>query len=85
MFQFSLALEEMRNMTKLYNPLTVEDLQKKYPSIPWLEYLNTLLPEKVKVRNDEVVIVRVPLYLEKFEKLISTTDKRYRNSHEEFI
>ena len=33
--------------TKLYNPMTVEELQKKYQSIPWLKYLNTILPEKV--------------------------------------
>ena len=77
--QFSLPDEEMRNMTKLYNPMTVEELQRKYQSIPWLEYFNTLLPDKVRIRNDEVVIVSVPSYLEKFEKFIAITDKRYRN------
>ena len=79
--QFSLPREERRNVTKLYNPMTVEELQKKYQSIPWLEYFNTLLPEKIRVRNDEVVIVTVPSYLEKFEKYIATVDKRYSHFH----
>jgi len=73
---FSLPREERRNVTKLYNPMTVSELQEKYQSIPWLEYFNTLLPNRVRVRNEETVIVTVPSYLEKFEKFIATTDKR---------
>ena len=57
MLQFSLPKEEGRNMTKLYNPMTVVELQKKYQTIPWLEYFNTLLPEKVRIRNDEVCFI----------------------------
>ena len=76
MWQFSLPMEERRNWTKLYNPMTVEELQRKYQSIPWLEYLNSILPEKAKIGNDDIIIVRVPEYLEKFEKLIASTDKR---------
>lgn len=45
--QFSLPREERRNVTKLYNPMTISELQEKFPSIPWLEYINRLLPEKV--------------------------------------
>ncbi|CAG7786011.1 unnamed protein product, partial [Allacma fusca] len=73
---FSLPREERRNVTKLYNPMTLEELQRKYQSIPWLEYFNTLLPSKVQVRSDEIIIVTVPSYLEKFEKFIAETDKR---------
>ena len=79
--QISLPEEERRNETKLYNPMTVEELQKKYQTIPWLEYFNTLLPEKVGIRNDEVVVVSEPSYLEKFEELLATTDKRYSSTH----
>ena len=65
--------------------MTVEELQRKYQSIPWLEYFNTLLPEKVRLSNDEVIIVSVPSYLEKFEKFIATTDKRYGNTLPTFL
>jgi len=45
--QFSLPREERRNVTKLYNPMTIAELQAKFQSIPWLEYIQTLLPSHV--------------------------------------
>ncbi|CAL8147661.1 unnamed protein product [Orchesella dallaii] len=73
---YSLPREERRNVTKLYNPMTIKELQEKWKSIPWLEYINRLLPEAVKVDENEIVIVTVPEYLNKFEKLIQETDAR---------
>lgn len=30
-------------------------MQDKFPSIPWLEYINTLLAPDIKVTPDEVI------------------------------
>ncbi|ODM96912.1 Membrane metallo-endopeptidase-like 1 [Orchesella cincta] len=73
---YSLPREERRNVTKLYNPMTIKELQEKWTTIPWLDYINRLLPESVKVEENEIVIVTVPEYLNKFEKLIQETDAR---------
>lgn len=61
--------------------MTVGELQSKFQSIPWLEYINRILPPKVQVRNDEIVIVTVPSYFEKFENLISVTEKRVQANY----
>ncbi|XP_011705313.1 PREDICTED: endothelin-converting enzyme 1-like, partial [Wasmannia auropunctata] len=39
----SLPKEKRRNMTLLYNPMSVNELYTSYPSIPWWEYLNTIM------------------------------------------
>ncbi|XP_017775451.1 PREDICTED: endothelin-converting enzyme 1 isoform X2 [Nicrophorus vespilloides] len=72
----SLPSEKRRNATSLYNPMTVGQLQIKYPSIPWLKYLNTLLSLDFEIGADEIVIVSVPQFISDFENLIATTPKR---------
>ncbi|RZF35771.1 hypothetical protein LSTR_LSTR012069 [Laodelphax striatellus] len=67
---------ERRDIDKLYNPMTLPELQKKIPSIPWKEYLRNMLPEKIKLKPDEKIIVYAPSYVEKLEKLLSGTPKR---------
>ena len=69
--------EERRNTTKLYNKMTVGDLATKWPSIPWLDYINRLLSPYHKIDGSEPVIVDVPSYITEFEKLIAATPKRY--------
>ena len=56
--------------------MNVDELQRKFPSIPWIEYMNTLLAPDTKINHDEVVVVSVPQYLHDFEALISRTPKR---------
>lgn len=68
--------EKRRNATALYNPMTIDELQRKFPSIPWAEYMNTLLAPDTQINHDEVVVVSVPKYLTDFEALISRTPKR---------
>ncbi|KAL1449213.1 hypothetical protein WDU94_000430 [Cyamophila willieti] len=72
----SLPLEERRNATKLYNPMKLYELQEKFPSIPWSEYINTILSPNAKLNQDETIIVAVPSYIHSLEKLLSTTPKR---------
>ncbi|GJQ69914.1 Nep2 [Trypoxylus dichotomus] len=77
----SLPNEERRNATALYNAMTIRELQVKYQSIPWLEYINTLLAPDTVIDNDEVIIVSVPKYLTDFEALMSVTPKRIQANY----
>ncbi|XP_048488609.1 neprilysin-2 isoform X1 [Plutella xylostella] len=77
----SLPLEKRRNATLLYNPMTIAELQRKFPSIPWLEYINQLLAPHLTVGLDEVAIVNVPQYITDLEKLLRTTPKRVQANY----
>ncbi|XP_053978584.1 neprilysin-2 isoform X1 [Hylaeus volcanicus] len=77
----SLPNEKRRNATLLYNPMTVRELSKTYPSIPWKEYFNTILAPSVQVDDDEVVIISVPSYISSLEKLLATTPKRVQANY----
>ncbi|XP_047105420.1 neprilysin-2-like [Schistocerca piceifrons] len=72
----SLPKEARQDQTRLYNPRTVEQLQRDHPSVPWLECLRALLPPHVTVSGDEVLVVAVPSYLKSLEALLSHTPKR---------
>ncbi|KAI5709268.1 hypothetical protein M8J76_014310 [Diaphorina citri] len=74
--KISLPLEERRNATKLYNPMKITELQERYPSIPWTEYINTILSPNAQLKYDETIIVSEPKYIYDLEKLLSTTPKR---------
>lgn len=60
----------------MYNLRSIKQLQKSYPYIQWLDYINALLPKSVKVGEDEMVILSVPSFFEKLGKLLKRTDKR---------
>ncbi|XP_075211266.1 M13 family metallopeptidase neprilysin 2 [Lycorma delicatula] len=77
----SLPLEERRNASKLYNPMTIPELETKYPSIPWRTYFRKLLPKKIEIRPDEVAIVNVPSYLRNLEAILSNTPKRIQANY----
>ncbi|XP_022914109.1 neprilysin-2 isoform X2 [Onthophagus taurus] len=72
----SLPNEKRRNASALYNPMTVSELQSKYPIVNWKEYFNVLLAPDTKVDDNEVVIVSIPKYLKDFDDLIKNTSKR---------
>ncbi|XP_057327326.1 neprilysin-2-like [Microplitis mediator] len=73
-----LSLHEIKNYNfyNNYNPMSIAELEKKYPSIPWLEYINKLLKPSVIVDKNETVIVSASYLMSEFEKLINTTSKR---------
>lgn len=80
-WQFSLPIEERRNATRLYNPMTLLELSKMYPSIRWKEYLRGLLPLSIILEENELVLVTEPSYIANFEKLISQTPKRIQANY----
>ncbi|KAK9722856.1 Peptidase family M13 [Popillia japonica] len=77
----SLPNEERRNATALYNAMTIRQLQATYQSIPWLEYINTLLAPDTKVTDDEIIVLSVPKYLADFQLLMSKTPKRVQANY----
>lgn len=77
----SLPNEKRRNSTLLYNPMTVAELSEKYPSIPWLEYFNTLLAPTNTVDESETVIVVVPSYISNLETILANTSRRIQANY----
>ncbi|CAG0881750.1 unnamed protein product [Cyprideis torosa] len=73
---FTLPDEERRNVTLLYNRMTIGDLSERWPSVKWLEYINNLLAPFHKVTTDEPVIVDVPSFIDRFLEKIDATPKR---------
>lgn len=61
--------------------MTIRQLQKKYPTIPWLEYINTILFPNAVVNEDEIVIVYAPAYISKLETLLEKTPKRVQANY----
>ncbi|KAL1116405.1 hypothetical protein AAG570_004879 [Ranatra chinensis] len=77
----SLPVEERRNATKLYNPMSITQLQSTYQTIPWREYLSNILPPEVPLKPDEVVIITVPTYIQELQKILSHTPKRIQANY----
>ncbi|XP_058790780.1 neprilysin-2-like [Phymastichus coffea] len=75
--KISLSSEDRRNMSQLYNPMTLDELQLEYPDISWSEYLNRiLLPQTKLYKSSFPIIVKVPNFLKALLKLINSTPKR---------
>eukprot|EP00092_Neocalanus_flemingeri_P016471 GFUD01017824.1.p1 GENE.GFUD01017824.1~~GFUD01017824.1.p1 ORF type:complete len:761 (-),score=194.29 GFUD01017824.1:231-2513(-) len=75
--EMSLPREERRNITALYNPMTIGEVQELYPEIPLLQYINDILGSAdVTVDENEVVNVAVPKYITDFRQYIATTSAR---------
>lgn len=60
----------------MYNCMDINELQRRYPNIPWTEYLNGLLAPHGQVKTNEAIVVEAPSYLKFFSVLISNTPKR---------
>lgn len=74
--QIAVPEGERRNLSALYNPFTIRQLQITYPYLNWLEYINGLLPSVVRVDEDEVLIVDVPNYFAQLGPILQVTPKR---------
>ncbi|XP_059610149.1 neprilysin-2-like [Phlebotomus argentipes] len=72
----SLPNEKRRNATTLYNPMTIAEVQKAYNYIDWLDYINAILPESLKVAEKETIIISVPSFFKDLEAVLKETPKR---------
>ena len=77
--QISLPSDERRDVNKLYNPMTIKELSKTVPQVPWLDYMNNILAPYPVLTEDERVIVDVPNYFQKLADLLAKTTKRFAN------
>ncbi|XP_015111053.1 neprilysin-2 [Diachasma alloeum] len=69
-----ISKEKRRPSIVIYNVITIAELSKLYPSIPWKEYFNRLLPSSAQVDDSQDIII--PDYIPEFVKLIEKTPKR---------
>ncbi|KAL3279815.1 hypothetical protein HHI36_017322 [Cryptolaemus montrouzieri] len=80
--EFTLKLaqksEEGRNnnMSNLYNPFLLSELQYEFKSINWYDYLNGILSPSVKLKYDEQILMPDPYYLHELEHLMLNTSNR---------
>lgn len=75
--QLSLAREDRRNSTKLYNPIQLKELQDKFPNLDWLEYFNTIVDIKPEINENEIIIMSNETMFVKLHKLLESTPKRF--------
>jgi neprilysin len=68
--------EERRDVKKLYNPRTIEQLQIDFPYNDWLTYFNNLLPPESQVQYNETVVVGDLMFFVKLAGLLKSTSKR---------
>lgn len=59
-----------------YNPMTIQQLSSKYPLIPWLALFQRLVPSKISITDQEVIMVAVPQYMDCFFNLLKQTEQR---------
>lgn len=56
--------------------MTIKEIQQKYNYIKWVDYINALLPDGLKIDETEVIVVSVPSFFEALGKLLQNTPKR---------
>lgn len=56
--------------------MRISEMQKKFPSIQWLEYINNILAPSNKVNASEVIVVNSPDFIASLETLLQRTPKR---------
>uniref|UniRef100_T1JUD6 Peptidase M13 N-terminal domain-containing protein n=1 Tax=Tetranychus urticae TaxID=32264 RepID=T1JUD6_TETUR len=71
---FSIPREERRNISLLYNLMTVKEIETIAPNVNWSRFFNYLLNDPIP--PNELVLVNVPTYLKKLDKLLVETDGR---------
>ncbi|XP_041377797.1 neprilysin-1-like [Gigantopelta aegis] len=69
--------DKRRDNEKLYNRMTIAELQQRVPKINWLRYLSDVFQNvNTSLNMSEEVVVYAPEYLEKMAKILLSEDKR---------
>ncbi|XP_043465793.1 neprilysin-2-like [Leptopilina heterotoma] len=71
----NISTPEDRDESVLYS-LTIEELEKKYTSMSWKQYFNSLLNLDNQIDENDSVLVKNPTFFSEFEKLIEHVPKR---------
>lgn len=56
--------------------MTVSDLQKRFPAISWLQYINRVFDGAETVTENDTILLGVPKYVKGLQKLLQSTTKR---------
>jgi len=72
--KISMTPEEEKDVSKVINFMKIADLQQKFPSIDWQEFLNKLLNHFIP--QDTIICVASPKYMSNLDTLLSKTPKR---------
>lgn len=72
--------EERRDEEKIYQKMTVADLQVLAPTVDWMDYLLFAL-SPLDLNDTEPVVVYAKEYLQQVSELINTTDKSILNNY----
>jgi membrane metallo-endopeptidase-like protein 1 len=68
--------EKRRNSSLEDNPYTIKQLEKEFPYVPWLTYINVMLQPVKIMTYDDYITVTLPQYFKDLEKVIRGTPKR---------
>lgn len=71
-----LSKEERRDPFKLYNIMTVRELQEAFSCIDWVTYMNAFIEPGKKINKEEKIMVTSKEVLTKIHKLLMSTPKR---------
>ena len=63
------------DMKELYYSTTLKELAENYSSIPWMEWVRSLLPSTIILTENEPVLT-MPNYIIEMQKLLNATSKR---------
>ncbi|CAO1409759.1 unnamed protein product [Diamesa tonsa] len=63
-------LEDLRNQTKSYHYIRINELQRKYPYMNWLSFVKARVPKSIEIDDNEEVLYMGTDFLEKFGQLI---------------
>ncbi|RZC36911.1 endothelin-converting enzyme 1-like, partial [Asbolus verrucosus] len=60
--------ENRRNSSVEYNPMTIKELEQRFPYVPWLKFINEYLKPIKVMTYDDIITVTLPQY---FERIIA--------------
>ena len=80
--EFALPREKRRNKTALYNPMSLSEIQKMYPELPLLEYINGInLYKDSFATENEVLNVAVPDFVTKVGEQLANVPARVQANY----
>lgn len=83
--KISISPGERRNMTLLYNPMTIATFTKLYPAIPLKYYTKIYFLPNIVIEDDELINVRVPGYFKKLNNLLSRISKKTMSNYVNWV
>lgn len=73
--------EKRRNSSLEDNPYTIKQLEKEFPYVPCLTYINVMLQPVKIMTYDDYITVTLPQYFKDLEKVIRGTPKRLTSKY----